>query len=393
MNAPTIVAVTGGLGFIGSHLVKYLLRQDNVLVLNIDLNDYAAADASRFLVYNAEEQTLQLGPYSPVACPDKFSCGMEPELLGSNEQHVVFGHNINGVGSSIQPLSCAFRYYQPHYVLHLAAQTHVDRSIEGAGPFAATNVGGTCHALELAMLSKRLQKFVYVSTDEVYGCLTNASQELSRWSDPRLTGFQEWHPTNCGNPYAATKAGGEQLVKGFFNTHKLPGVITRGCNTFGTHQFPEKFIPLLCANAVADKPIPVYGDGRQSRQWMCVEDHATGIWSAAVCGKPGQAYNLGTGLPVPNIEVAKLALRTFKKPDSLLSFVEDRPGHDRHYWVASGLAKRELHWKPQCQFSCDRPDDLVKTFQWYNSAEGQQWLKQVGYDSTQRRGLCRRESS
>lgn len=376
-----IAVVTGGMGFIGSHLVKRLLDQEpDLRVYNIDLNDYAAAGTARF---------SNRGPYAWGYPPEALDSADRLPDVNRDTRHVWMEENINGCDGTFGRVRRLFEEYQPHVVYHLAAKSHVDRSIDSAASFAYTNVVGTQAMLECARLSRRLEKFVYVSTDEVYGSVPETGKLGHNWTDPSLVGFLESHPAHCGNPYSATKAGGEQLALAYHNTYGLPVVITRGCNTYGAMQFPEKFIPVACYSAIWDRPIPVYGDGLQSRQWMHVLDHADGLIAAAKHGRSGEIYNLSTENPTTNLEIVRLVLKTFSKPDSLVAFVEDRPGHDRHYCINNDKALRELSWVPQYRL----PHDLHDVLEWYGSVEGRAWLDTTGHDTRKRLGLCRKESS
>ena len=320
-----VAVVTGGMGFIGSHLIKLLLDTDPELVVyNIDMGDYAAANGTRFAKHRHHAWSY------PPADLDLF---VRSEQFRADARHFWLPQDIV-TAETDGYVRRLFSHYRPHVVYHLAAKSHVDRAIESPAEFVRTNVCGTQAMLELSRLSDRLEKFVYISTDEVYGSVARETSD----------GFTEESITRCGNPYSAAKAGGEQLALAYHNTYGLPAVITRGCNTYGEYQFPEKLIPLACRRVLRDLPVPVYGDGQQSRQWMHVRDHATGIIAAAEKGRPGEIYNLSTGLPVANIDIVKLILNEFGRPESRIQFVPDRPGHDRR----GERTQPETHYDGRC---------------------------------------------
>ena len=218
-------------------------------------------------------------------------------------------------------------------VVNFAAETHVDRSIQDPAPFILTNVGGT-QALLSAARKNKVRRFVQVGTDEVYGSLGPSGR------------FTEDSPLQPNNPYSASKAAADLLVRAFHRTYGMDAVITRCTNNYGPFQFPEKAIPVFIGNALEDRPIPVYGDGLHVRDWLYVEDHCRAIEAVLERGRAGEIYNVGGGNELPNIELARLILRELKKPESLIQFVKDRPGHDRRYALDSSKLTRELGWKP-----------------------------------------------
>jgi dTDP-glucose 4,6-dehydratase len=239
-------------------------------------------------------------------------------------------------------------------IFNFAAESHVDRSLmagdEGAGAFVQTDVFGVYVLLEAAK-KYGVQKFVQVSTDEVYGDIESGHSVESDPLAPR-------------SPYSSAKAGGELLARSYFVSHEIPVVITRGSNTFGPYQFPEKLIPLFVTNAIDDKPLPLYGDGLQRRDWLFVDDHCAGILLASEKGEPGEAYNLGGGNERTNHEITNMILELTGKPKSLIQNVADRPGHDRRY--ALDCAKlRALGWQPHRNFE----DAMRQTVQWYQNRE------------------------
>ena len=234
----------------------------------------------------------------------------------------------------------------------------MDRSILGATPFVTANVLGTQILLDAAR-EQGIAKFVHVSTDEVYGSLG-------------ATGlFTEDTPIQPNSPYSASKAGSDLFVRAAFHTHGFPTVITRCSNNYGPYQFPEKLIPLMITNALADKKLPVYGDGMNVRDWLYVEDHCTAIHRVLEAGEPGEVYNIGGNNEMPNIEIVKRILSELGKSESLIEYVKDRPGHDRRYAIDAGKIKRELGWEPAFHFE----QALPMTVRWYR--ENQDWLERV----------------
>lgn len=237
-----------------------------------------------------------------------------------------------------------------HAVVHFAAESHVDRSIEDAGAFLRTNVIGTQVMIDAAR-RWNVEKFVHVSTDEVYGSLGDEGA------------FREDTPLAPNSPYSASKASSDFLVRAAVETHKFPGVITRCSNNYGPYQFPEKLIPLMISNAMEDKELPVYGDGLNVRDWIWVDDHCLGIDLALEKGKIGGIYNLGGRSEMTNIEVVTLILEALGKPDSLIRYVEDRKGHDRRYAIDPTLSETELGFKPTVTFA----QGLKATVEWYGA--------------------------
>jgi dTDP-glucose 4,6-dehydratase len=243
-------------------------------------------------------------------------------------------------------------------VVHFAAESHVDRSIYEPAPVVETNVTGTFVLLQVARQSK-IKKFVHVSTDEVYGDI------------PPGKSSDEEYPLQPSSPYSASKASSDLLVRAFVRTYGFPAVITRASNNYGPYQFPEKFIPLMISNALEDKPLPVYGDGAQERDWLHTEDHCRGIFAVLERGRDGETYNIGGGQVEKNLDMVRRLLRIVAKPESLISYVKDRPGHDRRYALDCSKIKRELGWSPQVSLE----DGLQQTVDWYK-ANGA-WLAQI----------------
>jgi dTDP-glucose 4,6-dehydratase len=231
-------------------------------------------------------------------------------------------------------------------IVNFAAETHVDRSIKDASDFIVTNVDGT-HALLEAARKTGVKRFVQISTDEVYGSIINGK-------------FKETDPIKPNSPYAASKAGADLLCRAYFITYETPVVITRSSNNFGPYQYPEKVIPLFITNALEDKHLPVYADGMNVRDWLFVEDNCSGIDLVMHKGRLGEAYNIGGGTELPNIELTRMILKMLGKPESLIKFVKDRPGHDKRYALDCGKINA-LGWKPRHGFD----GALKKTIEWY----------------------------
>jgi dTDP-glucose 4,6-dehydratase len=243
-------------------------------------------------------------------------------------------------------------------IVHFAAESHVDRSILSPEPVIQTNLRGTFTLLEGAR-KHRLARFVHVSTDEVYGSL-QAPLEAD-----------ENYPLNASSPYSASKAGSDLLARSYFVTYKMAVVITRASNNYGPYQFPEKLIPLMIANALEDRPLPVYGDGQQVRDWLYVDDHCRGILAVLRGGREGEIYNIGGNRSLPNMDVVRQVLSLTGKPESLIQYVTDRPGHDRRYALSSEKLMRETSWKPLMDFETG----LSRTIDWYRA--NSQWIERV----------------
>ena len=247
---------------------------------------------------------------------------------------------------------------KPEAIVHFAAESHVDRSILSPEPVIRTNLNGTFTMLEGARKHKA-GRFVHVSTDEVYGSL-EAPLEAT-----------EDFPLNPSSPYSASKAGSDLLVRSYFVTFKLPVVITRASNNYGPHHFPEKLIPLMITNAFDDRPLPVYGDGQQVRDWLYVDDHCRGILAVLRKGRDGEIYNIGGNRSLPNLDVVRQVLALTGQPESLIQYVTDRPGHDRRYALSSEKLMRETGWAPAMDFETG----LARTVAWYR-ANGE-WVARV----------------
>ncbi|WP_439621952.1 dTDP-glucose 4,6-dehydratase [Gemmata sp.] len=316
------VLVTGGAGFIGSNFVRLLLTTDPAVeVVNFDCLTYAG----------------NLANLADVA---------------DNPRHAF----VRGDITDREQVRAAMRGVTD--VIHFAAESHVDRSIQDSGPFVRTNVTGTQILLDAAREAK-VSKYVQVSTDEVYGSLG-------------ATGlFTEETPLQPNSPYSASKAGADLLVRAYHHTFGLPAVTTRCSNNYGPYQFPEKLIPLFVSNLLADESVPVYGDGMQIRDWIHVLDHCRGVEAAWREGMPGEVYNFGGRCEMPNIELTKLLLKLLGKPDSLIRYVKDRPGHDRRYAIDCSKAERDLGWTPRVPF--DR--GLAETIDWYRANAA--WVAEI----------------
>jgi dTDP-glucose 4,6-dehydratase len=243
-------------------------------------------------------------------------------------------------------------------MIHFAAESHVDRSIHSPAPVIQTNLNGTFTLLEAARRNK-IVRFVHVSTDEVYGSI-----ESPREAD-------ESFPLRASSPYSASKAGSDFLALSYYTTYKVNVSVTRASNNYGPYQFPEKLIPLMISNALEDKPLPVYGDGQQVRDWLYVEDHCRAIRAVLEHGEAGEIYNIGGNCSLPNLEVVRRILKALGKPESLIAWVVDRPGHDRRYALTSEKLMRRTGWEPQMEF--DR--GLGAAIGWYRENAG--WVERV----------------
>lgn len=321
---PATLLVTGGAGFIGSNFVRWALGHDpRVRIVNLDALTYAGNLESLADVEQRFGDTGE-GRYTFVHGDIRDFERLREVLRGANA------------------------------VVHFAAESHVDRSILGPEIFVDTNVKGTLTLLEACraelMERPRPFRFLHVSTDEVYGTLGA--------SDPAFT---EETPLRPNSPYSASKAGSDLLVRAYVETFRLPALITRCSNNYGPYQFPEKLIPLMITRAQADQRLPVYGDGMNVRDWLHVEDHAEAVWRVLVAGEPGEVYNIGGECEVPNLDIVRRILAILGRPESLIEFVTDRPGHDRRYAMDITKIKRDLGWRPR--YGLD--DGLRQTVQWY----------------------------
>ena len=319
------ILVTGGCGFIGSNFVRMQLRSyPEVEVTNLDALTYAG---------------------NPDNLADLADDPRYTFVLGDIADRPFVSRLIEGGGFDA--------------VVHFAAESHVDRSITDATPFLRTNVIGTQNLLDAARLAK-VPRFVHVSTDEVYGTLA-----------PDDPAFTEETPLAPNSPYSASKAGSDLLARAAFHTHGMDVVTTRCSNNYGPYQFPEKLIPLFITNALADVPVPVYGDGMQVRDWIHVLDHCRGVDAALRRGAAGEVYNFGGRSERFNMDVTRAVLRLTGKTEALIKYVADRLGHDRRYAVDCSKAERELGWKPTVTFE----EGLEETVAWYKANAA--WVERV----------------
>ena len=337
--------VTGGAGFIGSNFIRYLLQRDPLVsVVNIDL-----------LTYSGSLQNLQ-----DIESDPRYSFH-HADICDSELMHRLISEN------------------EIDAIVHFAAETHVDRSILSPGAFIQTNIVGTYSLLEAARKAwidtKRDRascRFHHVSTDEVFGSL-----------EPGQASFSETTPYSPNSPYAASKASSDHLVRSYYQTYGLPVTISNCSNNYGPYQFPEKLIPLTIQNAISGKPIPIYGDGRQIRDWLYVDDHCEAIFAVLESGQTGESYNVGGNNQPTNLEIVRLICSILDEllPSSahvphqkLIRFVADRPGHDRRYAMDINKISRELSWQPKH----DLEAGLRETVQWYLSND--KWVKAICHE-------------
>jgi dTDP-glucose 4,6-dehydratase len=319
------VLITGGCGFIGANFVHYLLQTDPAVeITNLDALTYAGN-------------------------PDNLS-GVD----GNKRYHFVQGDIADRPLVMKLVADAGF-----DAIVNFAAESHVDRSITDATPYLRTNILGTQCLLDAARAAK-VPRYVQVSTDEVYGTL-----------EPDAPAFSESTPLAPNSPYAASKAGADLLVRAAHHTFGLDTVITRCSNNYGPYQFPEKLIPLFITNAMAETAVPVYGDGKQVRDWIYVQDHCCGIDTALRHGRAGEVYNFGGQSERYNIDVTRAILLLCGKPESLIRYVTDRPGHDRRYAINSTKAETELGWRPTVAFE----EGLAATVRWYQAHT--MWIERV----------------
>jgi len=307
------ILVTGGAGFIGSNFVRMMLAETDHEIVNLDLLTYAG----------------------------------NLENLSDVEGHARYSF-VKADITDAPAMAELFAQQKPEVVVHFAAESHVDRSVLDATAFVQTNVIGTQVLLDQSR-HHAVKRFVHVSTDEVYG-------SLGAWGY-----FTEETPLQSNSPYSSSKAGSDLLVRAAVHTHDMDCVITRCSNNYGPYQFPEKLIPLMIANAHEDKSLPIYGDGKNVRDWIHVLDHCRGIQRAMEAGVKGEVYNFGGDAERENLFVVKEILRLVGKGEDLLTYVKDRPGHDRRYAMDSSKARAQLGWTPTYTFE----EGLKQTVEWY----------------------------
>jgi dTDP-glucose 4,6-dehydratase len=318
------ILITGGAGFIGSNFINYLLgKRDDVFVVNLDKLTYAG---NLLNLKNIEDHP--------------------------NYQFIK-GDIVND-----ELVRYIFERYEITYVINFAAESHVDRSILGSEIFFRTNVLGTNVLLENAKRSD-VEKFIQISTDEVYGSLGPEGQ------------FEETTPLKPNSPYAASKAAADLMALAFHHTYGVPVIVTRCSNNYGPYQFPEKLIPLLIINSLNNKKLPVYGDGLYVRDWIYVIDHNVAVETVLEKGKAGEVYNIGANNEKRNIDIVKLVLNQLGKSEELIEFVKDRPGHDRRYAIKAEKIKKEFGWQAQHSFE----DAIRDTISWY--IKNEEWWKEI----------------
>ncbi|MEE3365707.1 MAG: dTDP-glucose 4,6-dehydratase [Planctomycetota bacterium] len=316
--------VTGGCGFIGSNFIRLLLAGDrDVSVVNFDKLTYAGNPENLATVADSDRYEFRQGDIS----------------------------DRNRVDEVLKEFSI-------DSIVNFAAESHVDRSILDSAPFIHTNISGTQVLIDSAR-EMGVDRFVQVSTDEVYGSLGETGE------------FTEDTPLAPNSPYAASKAAADLLVRAAVHTHGFPGLITRCSNNYGPFQFPEKLIPLFISNALQHQPLPVYGDGKNVRDWIHVDDHCRGIVSVLQSGEPGDVYNFGGRSELSNIGLTRRLLELLDRPETLIRFVPDRPGHDKRYAIDCSRAEKVLGWKPKVSFD----DGLKSTVEWY--LENSDWVERI----------------
>jgi dTDP-glucose 4,6-dehydratase len=345
------ILVTGGAGFIGSAVVRYVINNTQDSVINVDKLTYAGNLESLVSIESSDRYVFE-----------------QVDICDRAE------------------LDRVFKQYQPDAVMHLAAESHVDRSITGPSDFIQTNIVGTYTLLEatreywntLSADAKQAFRFHHISTDEVYGDLPHPDEQDGQSSSQELPLFTENTSYAPSSPYSASKASSDHLVRAWLRTYGLPTVITNCSNNYGPYHFPEKLIPLVILNALEAKSLPIYGKGDQIRDWLYVEDHARALYKVVTSGKVGETYNIGGHNEKQNLEVVQTicsildALVPKETPYAeQITYVTDRPGHDRRYAIDASKMSNELHWQPQETFETG----LRKTIEWYLT--NQTWCQHV----------------
>jgi|TARA_B110001452_G_scaffold235074_1_gene213695 dTDP-glucose 4,6-dehydratase len=314
------VIVTGGNGFIGSNLIKFLIKK-KFFVINVDKSAYSK---NSYLLKNIKKQ-----------------------------KYIFYKLDINNKKKILYIL----KKHQPEAIFNLAAETHVDRSIDSPKEFINSNIVGVFNLLEAIREYKKKIRLIHISTDEVYGDLKNNTRS------------DETNSYQPSSPYSASKASADHLIKSYVRTFGVDASISNCCNNYGPGQFPEKLIPTMIFNVLNNKPLPIYGKGINSREWIHVKDHCSGLFSIFKTGKKGESYNIGTGKNINNLNLTKLLLNIVKNKNIKIGsnvkikFVKDRPGHDLRYALNSNKIRKELKWKPTKNFK----EGLVETFTWYYS--------------------------
>ena len=332
------IIVTGGSGFIGSNLVKFLLKK-KYFVINIDSLKYSA------------------NPYNTKS-------------LNKNKNYVFFKLDLNKKNKIIKIL----KKYKPEGIFNLAAETHVDRSIDSPYNFIHSNILGTYNLLESILIYGKKIKLIHISTDEVYGDVIKGRSD-------------EESPYKPSSPYSSSKASADHLVKAYIRTYKISAIISNCCNNYGPYQFPEKLIPKLIFNIMHNRSLPIYGKGKNSREWMHVQDHCEALLLIYLKGKLGESYNIGSGMNLKNIDIAKKLLQIAKSKSSKISkkvkikFVKDRPGHDIRYALNNRKIQKKLGWKAKITLH----EGLLQTFNWYlnnknffSSISKKLYIKRIG---------------
>ena len=341
------ILVTGGAGFIGSAVIRHIIQNTNNSVCNVDKLTYAGNLENLHEVDNADRYSFE-----------------QVDICNRSELKRVFAQ------------------YQPDTIMHLAAESHVDRSIDDPSAFIETNIIGTFTLLEVARTywqglndaSKQMFRFHHISTDEVYGDLPHPD-EVDNTSKYLFTETTAYTPSS---PYSASKASSDHLVRAWIRTYGFPAMVTNCSNNYGPYHFPEKLVPIIILNALDGKPLPVYGKGNQIRDWLYVDDHAQALYKVATKGKPGETYNIGGHNEKQNIEVIETICDILQElvPNSisyrsLITYVQDRPGHDRRYAIDASKIQRELGWQPKETFE----SGIRKTVHWY--LENMEWCRRV----------------
>ncbi|MDP2909981.1 MAG: dTDP-glucose 4,6-dehydratase [bacterium] len=322
------VLVCGGAGFIGSNFIRFILsRYPRAKIINLDK-----------LTYSGNLDNTKDFAVSPRY---KFIKG---DIADKN--------TVKG----------AFKKYRPDYIINFAAETHVDKSIHvGALEFIKTNIEGVFNILEAVKNSKNVKKYLQVSTDEVYGSLSLNSRRK----------FKENSLFSPNVPYAATKASGDLLCRAYHSTWKIPIVVTHCSNNYGPYQYPEKLIPFFVLRMLEKKKLPIYGDGRNVRDWIYVLDHCRALELCLLKGAPGETYNIGADNEINNLEITRLILKYFKHDSSWVEFISDRPGHDRRYAIDASKIRKELGWKPRYKFE----KAFRETINWYMA--NKKWIDRI----------------